>query len=160
MVGQSSDTSARAAPRSSVRTPQAVLTSWRSSRTLARSSQQTTPTSSCSSPWRLVATGCTWGRMSSASPMVQQCAQRVIDGSSVLPVGFAPGDADRVLLTDDSSGQVRPVVWTLSDDSVRLIEIDVAGEAEATWYPDGSALLVTVLDKARHTLQRYRPGVG
>jgi len=81
-------------------------------------------------------------------------AQRVIDGSSVLPVGFAPGDADRVLLTDDSSGQVRPVIWTLGDDSVQLIEIDAAGEAEATWYPDGAALLVTVLENARHTLQR------
>jgi len=81
-------------------------------------------------------------------------AQRVIDGSSVLPVGFAPGGADRVLLTDDSSGQVRPVVWTLGDDSVQPIEIDVAGEAEATWYPDGSALLVTVLENARHTLER------
>jgi dipeptidyl aminopeptidase/acylaminoacyl peptidase len=81
-------------------------------------------------------------------------AQRVIEGSSVLPVGFAPGDADRVLLIDDSSGQVRPAVWKLGDDSVQLIEIDVAGDAEATWYPDGSALLITVLENARHTLQR------
>ena len=87
-------------------------------------------------------------------------AQRVIEGASVLPVGFAPGDADRVLLTDDSSGQVRPVVWTLSDGSVQLIEINVPGEAEATWYPDGSALLVTILENARHSLERLDLGSG
>lgn len=87
-------------------------------------------------------------------------AQRVVKASSVLPVGFAPGDACRVLLTDDSSGQARPVVWTLEDDAAQTVEIDVPGEAEATWYPDGSALLVTVLENARHTLQRLDLGSG
>ena len=70
--------------------------------------------------------------------------------------GFAPCDGDaRLLLHHERSGRAEALVWDLDDGSFLEPRFELAGEVSASWYPDGSALLVRHHWQARDELYRY-----
>lgn len=81
--------------------------------------------------------------------------ERLEAGRGLAPVAFDPSDPNRVLLIDDASGLLQPAMWDLATGSITSVGVGLDGDLDATWYPDGSALLVTRLLNARHTLHRH-----
>ena len=71
-------------------------------------------------------------------------------------VGFplAAGD-DRVLVLHEREGQKRPLIWWPRTGETKEIALDLPGEVEADWYPDGSALLISQEHAGRSSLFRY-----
>jgi dipeptidyl aminopeptidase/acylaminoacyl peptidase len=67
---------------------------------------------------------------------------------------LVPGD-DRVLVSHERQGSKQPLIWWPRTGEVQEIAIDLPGELDAAWYPDGSALLITHEHAARSTLHRY-----
>ena len=76
-------------------------------------------------------------------------------------VGFplAAGD-DRVLVLHERQGAKRPLIWWPRTGETKEIALDLPGEVEADWYPDGSALLISHEHAGRSTLYRYDLDVG
>jgi dipeptidyl aminopeptidase/acylaminoacyl peptidase len=78
-------------------------------------------------------------------------------GSEVAGFGFSPvpGDA-RVAITRELGGERRPYLWDARSGEVTRVEAALTGDVEpADWWPDGSALLLQVLEAGRHRLYRY-----
>jgi dipeptidyl aminopeptidase/acylaminoacyl peptidase len=70
--------------------------------------------------------------------------------------GFSlvPGD-DRVLVTHERHDLKRPLIWWPRSGETREITLDLPGDVEVAWYPDGSAILVIHEHAGRSTLHRY-----
>jgi dipeptidyl aminopeptidase/acylaminoacyl peptidase len=81
--------------------------------------------------------------------------ERVEQGRGLTPVAFDPSGSSRLLLIDDVTGSQCPAVWDLDSDEVTPVEVQLEGDLGASWYPDGSAILVNRLLNARHTLHRH-----
>ncbi|MEQ7010823.1 prolyl oligopeptidase family serine peptidase [Actinopolymorpha sp. B17G11] len=77
-------------------------------------------------------------------------------GRTLHAVAFAPCPEDsRLLLHHERSGRSEPMIWDLAADTFVQPHIDLPGELSASWYPDGSALLIRRHWHARDELYRY-----
>jgi dipeptidyl aminopeptidase/acylaminoacyl peptidase len=85
-------------------------------------------------------------------------AQLVDDGRSLVGAGFHPADADRVLLTHERLDFSTPALWSPTTGQLTDVGTSFEGDVSASWYPDGRALLVSVLRDARHRLFRLDLG--
>ncbi|MGW0701519.1 S9 family peptidase [Streptomyces sp. NPDC002867] len=71
-------------------------------------------------------------------------------------LGFAPVDGDtRLLVGHQRRGRWEPMIWDVMTGEQTGLAIDLPGDVNAEWYPDGSALLVTHDFEARGELWRY-----
>ena len=64
-----------------------------------------------------------------------------------------PGD-QRLLVVHERHDLHRPLIWDLATDETLEIPIDLPGEVGASWYPDGSALLIFHDHRGRTELYR------
>ncbi|MEP7361285.1 MAG: prolyl oligopeptidase family serine peptidase, partial [Chloroflexota bacterium] len=69
--------------------------------------------------------------------------------------GFSevPGD-ERVLVSHERQDLPRPMLWWPRDGRTRTFELDLPGEIDPSWYPDGTALLLVHEHAGRSTLFR------
>jgi len=65
-----------------------------------------------------------------------------------------PGD-QRLLVHHERRDMPRPLIWDVRRSEVVELEVDLPGEVEASWYPDGSALLLEHDYRGRSELYRY-----
>ncbi|MFI9580330.1 S9 family peptidase [Streptomyces sp. NPDC052236] len=71
-------------------------------------------------------------------------------------LGFAPVDGDtRLLIGHQRRGRWEPMIWDVASGTEAGLAIDLPGDVNAEWYPDGSALLVAHSFEARGELFRY-----
>ncbi|MFC0039611.1 S9 family peptidase [Actinomadura rayongensis] len=75
-------------------------------------------------------------------------------GKGVWGLAFAPDDA-RLLVTHERHGREEPLVWDPLTGAEDEIALGLPGETDASWYPDGSALLIAHSFEARVELYRY-----
>ncbi|WP_067450447.1 S9 family peptidase [Actinomadura macra] len=82
-------------------------------------------------------------------------------GKGVYGSGFAPvaGDA-RMLVGHERRGRDELLIWDPVAGTEQEIILDLPGEVGASWYPDGSALLISHSHEARDELYRYDLGTG
>jgi acetyl esterase/lipase len=71
----------------------------------------------------------------------------------------APGD-ERVLVLHERDDLKRPLIWWPRSGETRLLSLDLPGEVDVAWYPDGRALLVTHEHAGRSQLYRLDLGDG
>ncbi|MGH2599783.1 MAG: S9 family peptidase, partial [Dehalococcoidia bacterium] len=78
-----------------------------------------------------------------------------VPGLDLTPAGWSPVPGDqRLLVIHERQGEDRPLLWNLSTGEVQEPAIPLSGEIFATWYPDGSALLLTREHRGRGELHR------
>ncbi|WP_406271340.1 prolyl oligopeptidase family serine peptidase [Streptomyces sp. NBC_00191] len=71
-------------------------------------------------------------------------------------LGFAPVDGDtRLLIGHQRRGRWEPMIWDVASGEESDLAIDLPGDVNAEWYPDGSGLLVAHSFEARGELWRY-----
>ncbi|MET7621470.1 prolyl oligopeptidase family serine peptidase [Streptomyces sp. NPDC005408] len=71
-------------------------------------------------------------------------------------LGFAPVDGDtRLLIGHQRRGRWEPMIWDVASGEETDLAIDLPGDVNAEWYPDGSGLLVAHSFEARSELWRY-----
>ncbi|WP_171166619.1 prolyl oligopeptidase family serine peptidase [Streptomyces sp. I05A-00742] len=75
-------------------------------------------------------------------------------GLAAMAFSPVPGDA-RLLVGHQRRGRWEPMLWDAATGEETEISIDLPGDLEADWYPDGSALLVGHSHHARGDLWRY-----
>jgi dipeptidyl aminopeptidase/acylaminoacyl peptidase len=69
--------------------------------------------------------------------------------------GFAPQPGDeRVLVLHERTDLKRPLIWWPTTGETRDFEVDLPGDVEATWYPDGEAILLVHEHAGRSQLFR------
>jgi len=77
-------------------------------------------------------------------------------GRGLHPAGFSPVAGDsRMLVGHERRGRPELLIWNPVTGSVEELAIDLPGEIDADFYPDGSALLVSVDHEGRSRLHRY-----
>jgi len=76
-------------------------------------------------------------------------------GRGLWPSGWSrvPGDG-RLIVTHERTDLPRPLVWLPTTNDGLEPEIDLPGEVEASWYPDGRALLLWHDHRGRADLYR------
>jgi acetyl esterase/lipase len=96
-------------------------------------------------------------------------AIRILDrrGTTVAELWDGPGrglratrwspvvDDQRVLIGHERAGTWRPLIFDARTKSEQLIDVDLAGEIEPSWYPDARALLLRHDHRGRGELYRY-----
>jgi acetyl esterase/lipase len=77
-------------------------------------------------------------------------------GKALWPMGWSrvPGDP-RLLVGHERRDLPRPMVWSPIDGTEVELDLDLPGEVDASWYPDGSALLLSHDHRGRSELYRY-----
>ncbi|MGW4203530.1 prolyl oligopeptidase family serine peptidase [Streptomyces sp. NPDC004726] len=76
-------------------------------------------------------------------------------------LGFAPVEGDtRLLVGHQRRGRWEPMIWDVVSGDETALAIDLPGDVNAEWYPDGSGLLVAHSFKARGELWRYDLATG
>ncbi|MFD3515948.1 S9 family peptidase [Streptomyces sp. NPDC058657] len=71
-------------------------------------------------------------------------------------LGFAPVAGDsRLLVGHQRRGRWEPMIWDPLAGTESELAIDLPGDVNADWYPDGSALLIGHSFEARSELWRY-----
>ncbi|MFI5758123.1 prolyl oligopeptidase family serine peptidase [Streptomyces sp. NPDC051569] len=71
-------------------------------------------------------------------------------------LGFAPVDGDnRLLVAHQRRGRWEPVIWDPLTGEETDLAIELPGDVNAEWYPDGAGLLVAHSFEARGELWRY-----
>lgn len=71
-------------------------------------------------------------------------------------MGFAPVEGDsRLLVGHQRRGRWEPVVWNPLTGEETDLAIELPGDVNAEWYPDGSGLLIAHSFEARSELWRY-----
>ncbi|HEV8352643.1 MAG TPA: alpha/beta fold hydrolase [bacterium] len=68
------------------------------------------------------------------------------------------GGDQRLIVHHERQGVRRPLVWNLLTGTAEEIPLDLPGEVTASWYPDGTRLLLTHDHRARSRLYRYDLG--
>ncbi|MFZ0325633.1 MAG: prolyl oligopeptidase family serine peptidase [Actinomycetes bacterium] len=76
-------------------------------------------------------------------------------GRNLHPVGFDPQDPSKVLVVHEPQDRATPMIWNTGSGDRSDMVTGLEGDVFADWYPDGSALLLTVLHEARHRLFRF-----
>jgi len=78
------------------------------------------------------------------------------EGKGVYASGFAPVAGDsRLLVNHERRGRPELLIWDPIAGTETELELDLPGEVDADWFPDGSALLVVHSHHARDELYRY-----
>ncbi len=90
-----------------------------------------------------------------------------LDGNTVAELSDAPerglysggfplahGD-NRLLVIHERRDSKRPLIWSPRTGETREIALELPGEVEASWYPDGQALLIGHEHAGRSSLYRY-----
>ena len=75
-------------------------------------------------------------------------------GLAVITFSPIPGD-QRVLVGHERRGRDELLIWDLSTGSVTELSIELPGDLDADFYPDGQALLVVHTHAGRTTVHRY-----
>ncbi len=76
-------------------------------------------------------------------------------------VGFSPVAGDgRLLVQHERRGRSELLIWDIAADTETELSIDLPGELDASWYDDGTALLVSHDHHARSELYRYELSDG
>ncbi|MEU0085115.1 prolyl oligopeptidase family serine peptidase [Streptomyces sp. NPDC006274] len=71
-------------------------------------------------------------------------------------LGFAPVDGDtRLLVGHQRRGRWEPMIWDVASGEETDLGVELPGDVNAEWYPDGSALLIAHGFEARDELWRY-----
>lgn len=77
-------------------------------------------------------------------------------GKGVYAAGFAPVEGDsRLLVNHERRGRDEMLIWDPVVGTEKEIVLDLPGEIGASWYPDGTALLISHSHEARDELYRY-----
>jgi dienelactone hydrolase len=88
-------------------------------------------------------------------------AERQDKGRGLRPLAFSPVPGDRrLLLVHERRDREELLLWDAATDTEVELVLDLPGEVAASWYPDGSALLVRHTHAAHTTLHRYRLASG
>ncbi len=61
----------------------------------------------------------------------------------------------RLIILHERTGLERPVIWDVATDSEIVVVLDLPGEVNADWYPDGRSLLISHDHRGRTELHRY-----
>ncbi|MET9418329.1 prolyl oligopeptidase family serine peptidase [Streptomyces klenkii] len=76
-------------------------------------------------------------------------------------MGFAPVAGDsRLLVGHQRRGRWEPMLWDAATGEETALAVDLPGDLDAGWYPDGSALLIEHSFQARSELFRYELAGG
>jgi len=76
-------------------------------------------------------------------------------GLGLESAGFSwAADDERVLVSHEREDFHRPMLWWPRDGRTRTFQLDLPGEIEASWYPDGRALLLVHEHAGRSSLYR------
>jgi acetyl esterase/lipase len=78
-------------------------------------------------------------------------------GLAAGPWSPVPGDG-RLVVLRERTGPTRPAIWTPATGEVDDLHLELLGDVEATWYPDGRALLLLHSHAGRRELLRYDLG--
>jgi dipeptidyl aminopeptidase/acylaminoacyl peptidase len=71
-------------------------------------------------------------------------------------LGFAPVAGDtRLLVGHQRRGRWEPMIWDVASGEETDLGVELPGDVNAEWYPDGSALLIAHGFEARGELWRY-----
>ncbi|MFI1888756.1 S9 family peptidase [Streptomyces jumonjinensis] len=71
-------------------------------------------------------------------------------------LGFAPVDGDtRLLVGHQRRGRWEPMIWDVVSGEETDLAVELPGDVNAEWYPDGSGLLIAHSFEARGELWRY-----
>ena len=83
-------------------------------------------------------------------------------GLELAGFGFSPVPGDlRMAITHERIGERRPALWHARTGELTELPVDLPGAVEPVdWWPDGSALLLLVLQAGRHELYRYEVATG
>jgi dipeptidyl aminopeptidase/acylaminoacyl peptidase len=65
-----------------------------------------------------------------------------------------PGEG-RLLVQHERQDQRRALIWDLATGSTRDLPIDLPGDIDAAWYPDGASILLVHDHRGRSELYRY-----
>ena len=77
------------------------------------------------------------------------------EGLGLHAVGFSPLAGDgRVLCLHEREGRTAPMLWDPASGLEARLPLDLPGDLDADWYPDGRALLVHSDVRGRSTLHR------
>jgi dipeptidyl aminopeptidase/acylaminoacyl peptidase len=77
-------------------------------------------------------------------------------GRGLWAAGWSPVANDqRLLVHHERQDQQRPLIWDLTTGAVRELHVDLPGDVEAAWYPDGTALLLVYDVRGRNELYRF-----
>ena len=73
-------------------------------------------------------------------------------GLDLAAVGFSPRPGDpRVLALHERSGRPEPLLWDPVTGVVQRVEVDLEGDLDVDWLPDGSGLVVLAEARGRST---------
>ncbi len=77
-------------------------------------------------------------------------------GRGLWPAWWSPVRGDRrLLVTHERQGIGRPLILDARSGAASEVEVDLPGEVDADWYPDGRALLLGHEHRGRTELYRY-----
>ena len=77
-------------------------------------------------------------------------------GRGLWPGGWSAVEGDRrMVVVHERADLLRPLIWDVGGDQVEELPFDLPGEVEASWYPDGSALLIHHDHRGRGELYRF-----
>ncbi len=77
-------------------------------------------------------------------------------GKGLTAVTFSPMPGDqRLLVGHERRGREELLIWDATTGTVTELAIELPGDLDADFYPDGSALLIVHTHAARTTLHRY-----
>ena len=78
-------------------------------------------------------------------------------GLGLSSAGFPPvADDERVLVHHERDDLRRPLIWWPRTGEVRTFELDLQGDVQASWYPDGKAILLIHEHAGRSELYRLQ----
>lgn len=82
-------------------------------------------------------------------------------GKGLNALDFSPVDGDaRLLVVHERRGKEELLIWDVEADTEQVLDVDLPGEINADWYPDGTALLVMHTHRSRNTLHRLDIATG
>jgi len=82
-------------------------------------------------------------------------------GRGLRPIRFPDIRGDqRLLVGHERRGRDGLLIWDLATGAVTDLDIDLPGDLDAEFYPDGTAMLVVHTHAGRTTLHRLEPGSG
>lgn len=82
-------------------------------------------------------------------------------GKGLTALEFSPVVGDqRLLVGHERGGRDELGIWDLADGTFTELPIDLPGDLDGSFYPDGDAVLVVQTYRGRSTVQRFEPATG